>query len=322
MHYFLLKNMIYLFIGEKYFRQKLIATWKNSFAQKFDENNIIHIHNVFDYEISFFYQNLLSNGLFSTKNLCIIDDFPFSSDENTQAKVSEIQNQFLSLLPHINTENILVFNNEKIDKRSKIYKELLKYAEVKDFTIDSPEQLQEKLQEIYKEKISIPVIKKLIELKWLHFSQIVWEIDKILITQWEVTLESMNHISKDVEENIFDILNDILNNQFPQWLKKLQELSDTLDNPYFLYNSFASNLRTSAYILKLQSLKKSSSDIKQMLDLWNKGFLATKTYKISSAKCITLYQNIAKIDAKMKTGNMLGSEKDDMLYELQKALFI
>jgi len=43
--------MIYLFVGEKYFRKKLIDTWKKSFAEKFSENNIIHVQNPLQHDI-------------------------------------------------------------------------------------------------------------------------------------------------------------------------------------------------------------------------------------------------------------------------------
>jgi len=67
---------------------------------------------------------LLSNGLFSTKNLFIIDDFPFSSDDENPQNILKMQEYFLDIFPRVNTENIVVFNNLKADKRSKLYKKI------------------------------------------------------------------------------------------------------------------------------------------------------------------------------------------------------
>jgi DNA polymerase III delta subunit len=70
--------MIYLFFGEKHFRDRSINSWKGAFKEKYNELNIFHIKNYLDYDFSFYAQNFLSNSFFSDKNLFIIDDFPFS----------------------------------------------------------------------------------------------------------------------------------------------------------------------------------------------------------------------------------------------------
>lgn len=316
------KSMIYLFVWEKYFRKKLLSTWKQSFAMKFDENNIIHISNVFDYDLWFFEQNLLSTGLFSSKNLCIIDDFPFSSEEDGNDQIKKIQAFFLEILPKINPENIIVFNQEKVDKRSKLYKEIQKSGEIKDFTIASEDDLLKKLQEVYRENASISIFKKMIQLKGINFSNIANELDKILITKEIVEEKDLVCISQDIDENIFEIINLYLGNQKKLSLLKLRELSQSLDNPYFLYNSLASNLRVYFYIFKLKKLGKSVSEIKEILDLGNRAFLIGKEYKISFEDFSKMYEKISSLDGKMKGGKLIGNQNQDMLYEIERSLVV
>ena len=234
--------MIYLFVWENYFRKKLIKTWKTSFASKFSEHNIIHISNVFDYELAFFEQNLLSSWFFSEKNLFIIDDFPFWSDEEKSENSQKLQEYFLNILPKINSENIIVFNNTKADKRSKLYKEISKIWEIKDFSINDEKELFTKIKEVYNWKIETNAINEIIRLKWLNFSNITNELDKILITKEIITLPDLELITKDSEESIFEIINDLLNNETKKAILKLRELDSFLDNPYFLYNSSLHNL--------------------------------------------------------------------------------
>lgn len=312
--------MIYLFVWENYFRKKLVKTWKTSFASKFSLHNIIHITNVFDYELSFFEQNLLSSWFFSEKNLFIIDDFPFGSDEENSEKSSKIQEYFLNILPKINPENIVVFNNQKADKRSKLYKEIAKVWEIKDFTISDEKELFAKIKEVYKDQISQNAIYKIIELKWLNFANITNELEKIFITKDFIDVKDLELLTKDSEESIFEIINDLLNCETKTAILKLRELASFLDNPYFLYNSLASNLRVYFYIFKLKISWKSSNEIKEILDLWNRSFLVDKSYKIDKKKFLEIYQKIASLDAKMKTWKMIWSENEDMIYEIERVL--
>ncbi len=314
--------MIYLFVGEKYFRKKLIDTWKKSFAEKFDENNIIHIQNALQYERWFFEQNLLSNGLFSSKNLFIIDDFPFSSDEENTENILKMQEYFLEIFPRVNQENIIVFNNWKADKRAKLYKKIKELWEIKDFVIEDMQDLKQKLEQIYKNRVSSACIDKMIMLKWLQFSNITWELDKLLIVKDFVDVEDIQNISQDIEENIFEIINLLLSSEIKKSILKLRELASQIDNPYLLYNSFLSNLRVYFYIFKLQQLKKTNTEIKDILDLGNRAFLIGKSYKMKQETFFTLYQNLIQIDAKMKTGKMFGSDSDDMMYEIERSLII
>lgn len=313
--------MIYLFLWENYFRKKLITSWKNAFKQKFSEHNIVHISNIFEHELSFFEQNLLSSGFFSEKNLFIIDNFPFSSDDENSENISKIQEYFLNILPKINSENIVVFNNEKADKRWKIYKEILKNWEIKDFTIRDENDLIKKIQDVYQSKISQTAIAKIIALKWLNFSSISNELDKIFIMKDFIDNSDLDFITKDIEESIFDIINDILANETKKALLKLRDLAEFIDNPYFLYNSLASNLRIYFYIFKMKQLSHSNIHVKELLDLWNRAFLVDKNYKIDTNKFFQIYEKIANIDSKMKTWKLLGSENSDMMYEIERSFF-
>lgn len=311
--------MIYLFVWENYFRKKLLSTWKASFALKFSEHNIIHVSNVFSQDLWFYEQNLLSSWFFSEKNLFIIDDFPFWNDEDSNSDSKKFQEFFLNILPKINSENIVVFNNEKVDKRSKLYKEIVKLWEIKDFSINDEDELFSKINEVYSWKISQNAIQKIINLKWNNFSNISWELDKILIWKDFIEVEDLAFISKDIEENIFEIINDLLNNETSKAILKLRELAWFLDNPYLLYNSLASNLRVYFYIFKLKLIWKSSSEVKEILDLWKRSFLVDKNYKIDKNKFLEMYWKIASIDWKMKSWKLIWNDNEDFMYEIERS---
>lgn len=312
--------MIYLFFWENYFRKKLINSWKKAFKEKYNEHNIIHISNVFDYDLYFYEQNLLSNSFFSDKNFFIIDDFPFENDDELILDSKKIQEYFINILPKIPKENIVVFNNEKIDKRSKLYKEISKIWEIRDFSIGDEKDLFQKLKDIYKDKVSVSALQKIIELKWLNFWNIVNELDKIFITKDFIDIADLELITKDIEESIFEIINDVLSDDIKNAILKLRNLRDFLDNPYLLYNSLASNFRIYFYIFKLKLLWKSNTEIKSILNLWNRAFLVDKNYKLDKNKFIKMYEKIAWVDWRLKTWKLLWNENIEIIYEIERCL--
>lgn len=311
--------MIYLFHGEKYFRNSLLQTWKNAFSNKYSELNIFEIKNYKEYDINFFHQTLFSNGFFSEKSFVIIEEFPFEVGESDY-ETNILQEYFLEQLEKVSAEHTVVFSNTRVDKRSKLYKHIWKIWEYKSFTIETPEDLLEKLQQLYGSVAPVSVFKKFIELKWISFDSIQSEIEKILITQSQISLADLEWISKDVEESIFEIINDILMQDISGAIKKIRLLNRDLDNSYLLYNSLVANLRIYFYIYLLRSKKLSSTEIKKTLPFGNRSFLVDKNYAISGKKFFSFYEKIIWLDVKMKQGKLLWSESDEMMFEIEKSL--
>lgn len=311
--------MIYLFFWEKHFRDKLLNTWKKAFSEKYGELNIFHVKNYSDYDFAFYSQNFLWSNFFASKTFFIIDDFPFSiweKDEN----ILKYQEFFTNILEKIDKENIVVFNNVNVDKRSKIFKKIYEIWEIKDFLIKDRDDLKEKIKEVYGEFLTIWAINKLIELKWEDFLAIENEIEKLLLTKTLIDVKDLENISSNIDENIFEIINDILNLETKNAIWKLRKMSENLDNPFLLYNMILSNLRLYFYIFSLKNLWVSKEKIVEKLALWNRWFLVWKSYKINFQKFIKMYEKLAKIDEKLKTWKLIWSDNRDFMYEMEKSL--
>lgn len=314
--------MILLFVWENYFRKKTLLSWKNIFTQKYSEFNIFHIQNYRDYDLNFYAQNLLSSGFFSNKNLFIIDDFPGLWSSETDSETEKYTEFFLNNLPNISDDNTVIFNSQKVDKRSKLYKLISSTWEIKDFEIVDAQSLKNKLSSIYEDKVSPSVLDKMIDLKWVNFENIKNELDKILITNHKVSLTDLDDISKDLEENIFEIMNLILNNQIKQAIQSLRDLQRFLDNHYLLYNSLVANFRFYFYVFSLQKLWVSNTQIKNQLDVGKRAFLIDKTYKMRKSQLILIYEKLCQLDEKMKLWKLIGNGSDDFMFELEKCFFV
>lgn len=315
--------MIYLFIWEKYFRDLNIKALKYAFAQKYSELNIIHIKNPLSYEKTFFIQNLESSWLFADKTFVIIDDFElfFKKDIEESSEKEDLSNFFWNIFDKLSTHITLILNCNSFDKRSVIYKKISKIWEIKDFEIKDKIDLKNKLVFIYKDKIDTNIIDYLISLKWENFSTIKNEIDKNLLTKDKLTKNDFIDISKDIEENIFEIINCILSDNISKTIELIRKNFLVLENEYFFINRLLSNLRTYFYIFLLKQKKESNNQIKENLELWNKSFILNQKFNISQQKFLKIYHKLSIIDQNIKTWKTIWSNRKDLLYEIEKSFF-
>jgi len=293
------------------------------FAQKHSEFNIFHINDPISYWPDFFYQNLIGNGLFSEKKLIILDNFPFLPWPKEDTEVYKtIEKVFLELLPSISQDTTFVFNNEKADKRSALYKLITTHGEIKDYSIVGEDALRAKLLSEYSNKLSSAALSRLIALKGPHFGLVQQELDKLFLTRSFVDIVDLEHIAPELEENIFSIIDDILALNIYQSIHSIRETFQLFDNAYSFYNMLMAQLRVYFYIFLLQYQSISSSEITQLMNLWKRSFLIGRKTKISKEAFFVLYQNLASLDAKMKQWKLLGNEWEDFLYEIEKMLLI
>jgi DNA polymerase III delta subunit len=88
-----------------------------------------------------------------------------------------------------------------------------------------------------------------------------------LITKAKInSYDIKEFIAPELEESIFQVIDDILNKNIVGSLSKIKTiLNDT--NIYAFYNNLLANLRTSVYISKLKNLKTPTFEISNALNL-------------------------------------------------------
>jgi hypothetical protein len=72
--------------------------------------------------------------------------------------------------------------------------------------------------------------------------------------------------------------------------------------------------------MKLKNEWRNSFEISQVLSLWNRSFLVNKNYAISYKQLSNLFVKLVDLDKKMKSGNMIWSEDNDFLFEIENVL--
>lgn len=306
--------MIYFFTwNSSLLIKQQIKAWKDKFIKTFWEFNLIHIKSLEEHDNNFLSENISSSSFLSEKKLIIID-----LDNDISEEKQDFLMKILLLIPD---SNIVLLNYINPDKRTKFYKFLIKtVGEIKEFNINDDFSLSKVISDKYNKSISNQAIQTLISYKSKNIEKIFSEIDKLLINyEYIEQAHIIENIYPELEESIFQVIDDILNNNITSTIKKIDIILENT-NIYAFYNNLLANLRTSVFILKLKNNKTSTNEIWSLLNLWNRAFLVNKNYKLSFKKAEDLYINLINIDKKMKSWFLLWTTDNEFKYELEKVL--
>lgn len=304
--------MIYLFTWNSSFLiDDAVKKWKNQFIEKYGDFNLLQIKELNENILETLHQNMLSEWFMWEKKLIIIE---LNSELN-----EEIQDFLLKNIRVVPENNMILFSYYNPDKRTKLYKDLQDLSQVKEFNSENEQDVEKIVSTRYK-NITDDALRLLIKYKANNTQKIVSEIEKLSIIYPQIDISHIkNIIIPELEENIFLIIDDILNKNILEALKKIDIILNQV-NIYAFYNNLIANLRTSVFIMKLKKENKSQAEITNILWLWNKAFLINKKYNISFEKLEKLYIDLVKLDKKMKSWKLLWTEEDDFRFELEKCI--
>lgn len=289
-----------------------IKKWKSQFIEKYSDFNLTHIKDSENIDLNILKENILSESFFWEKKLIIID-----ISANLK---EEIEESILNILEKKWENNIVIFNFSNPDKRKKFWKNLVKISEIKEFNSNDETDTKRIINSKFYWKIDNEALDLLIKYKSNNLQKIFLELEKLFIIKDFIEKTDIEeNIVPELEESIFQVIDLLLNKQKIESISKIKIILNET-NIFAFYNNLLSNLRTNLYILKLKNSKKQTDEIWKILDLWNRGFLANKSYKISFSELKNFYINLVNIDKNMKTGKLVNSEEDDIFFEIEKCI--
>lgn len=305
--------MIYFFTwNSEFLLREAVLKWKNQFISKYGDFNFAHIKEPENMTKDFLALNMLSSAFMWDTKFVIIE----LENDNLDEELSEF---FVKNLQKIPENNIVLFAFTNPDKRSKLYKELEKIWEIKRFDLEH-NKIFSVINSKYNWKIWISAISLLLRYKANNLNKIIQEIEKLSILYPFIDeKEVRENIIPELEESIFQVIDDILNLRIVDSINKINIIINEV-KIYGFYNNLLSNLRVNLFVAKLKKDGISANEIKKILNLWNRAFLADKNYRISYEKLQNLFTKLVNIDKKMKTWNIIWSEDLDFLFEIQRVL--
>ncbi len=314
--------MIYLFTwNSDYLVREKTLSWKKLFIEKNWDFNLVHFKNLIEVDNNLLLENILAEWFMWEKKLIIIDDFPLNSTARKNSKLSIKQDFLESIIEQIPNNNIVIFSSSNPDKRAKFYKTLKNQAtKIEEFNAQWESDIAHIIQNKFWDKIDFWATNLLIKYKWWNLEKSLSEIEKLLITREKITSSDIKkHIKPELEESIFQIIDDILNLNSSWALEKINNLLDDT-NIYGFFNNLLANLRTSVYISKLRHIWNAWPEISSHLQLGNRSFLVNKSYKIKHSSLEKFYISLVNLDKKMKSGKLLWTTEDDFRFEIEKVI--
>jgi len=307
--------MIYFFTWDNdYEISEAVKSWKHKFVEKYWDFNLFHIKDISWYAHSELSDILFSMSFMSDKKLIIIEGFPNSDNK-------DFDDFFLDNVEKIPSETICLFSSFLPDKRSKIYKKLIKCSDkVSEFKEKSDFEVFSFIEKKFSWKIEKDAINLLISYKKWNLSKMVNELEKLTILYDSVSASIIReHVIEDLDDSIFDFIGELMSCNYKSSIDKMRSIL-WQTNIYAFYSALVTNLSNTYFIEMYKNLWKDKAFIVSELNLWKKWFLVDKRHKIKFTSLEKLYLDILSIDEKMKTWALLDSWDSYIIYELEKSI--
>lgn len=211
--------------------------------------------------------------------------------------------------------SVLVFiaPYDKLDKRKKVTKALLKHAEVIDVTTPSEKDTAEYLRRYCKEKdytMSRESFERLLQLTDRNLSKAKNELEKLMVYHIEdkaITLESINKlVSKSLEQNIFELNEKVLKKNVKQSIELYQDLLNQKEDPIKILALMISQFRLLLQVKILRRKGYQQADIAGILKVHPyRVKLALQTEKLFKQEVLSqAHRFLITADFEIKSGKV------------------
>jgi DNA polymerase-3 subunit delta len=319
-----MKNL-YLFLGEEtYLLHQKVDFWKKSFNSKHGEYNLSVIDGLKQSANSII-SECETMPFLGEKRLVIIENLPPSMGSKIDDKKVASLLRFLEDIPET---SVIVFVNPKPDKRTKLYKKLLKIAEVDNFKLIQKDVLTKwVLQEIKQRggKILPTATQHLIEKTGNNLWALHNEIDKLIAYAGEKSISEndIDHLVTPVYDvNVFKLTDYIGSKKTKLAIDMLDKLMESGNSSIQIFNMIIRQFRIFLQIEEMQN--KPSAEIATSLKLHP--FVVQNSLKqvrsFKKSELVKAYKELLEIDKKLKTSVIKISVNNENMFMLELEKFI
>lgn len=301
--------MIYIFIGtEEYLIKKEIETI-------IKENNIDPINKIeYDLEttpIKSITEDAQTISMFGEKKLIQINNsyiFTGTTKKNTLEQNLQYLEEYME---HKNPDTILVFiaNNQKLDERKKIVKNIRKHAIVKDF--NQTNNLSSLIKNMFEDyQISYNTINLLIERVGNDLFRLNNEVEKIKTYKGEdiniTDQDIINLTHQNIDLDIFNLIDHIINKNKSEALKIYTEMLKMNEEPIKIIIMLANQFRLMYQSKELYRKGHTESDTASILNVhpYRVKLAVNKARDYPSDLLLKFLNELANIDYQIKNGTL------------------
>lgn len=297
-------NKIYLLYGdEKYF----IDQYLNDLLSKNKDYDLVE-YDALDTKIDDVIDDLNTVSLFSTNKLVICRNCYFLTGVK-----SDIEHNIDKLIDYIkeDSDNILVLtvNEDSIDKRKKIVKELEKSSTIKIFNKLKENELNNfviKYCDNNGYKIENDALKLFLELVNDNLYIITNELDKMFLYKDKNKIikkeDVVSGTSKVINSNIFDLIDAIVKRNIDRALSLYDDLLLLNEEEIKLIIILANQFRLIYQVKEMFRSGYSELDISKILGVHPYRIKLAKDVDVNSKECLEFIKKLSELDKNIKTG--------------------
>lgn len=293
--------MTYLLIGE----DLLI----NNEIKKIIKENNINNESISTYDLEI---DALKNALIDINTISLFESTKCIICKNL-TNVTDLSD--LKEYLKVNTSNILIFIMKTPKDNKEIYNLIKNKIDLSK--IDINKYIENELKDY---KINSSSINLLINNCNNNFNRITNEINKLKMYKYEEKVISNDDINllvkKDLQNNIFDLINYINKKDKKNAYKVYNELIQNNEIPIKILVTLANNYRL-IYQVKILSEEKSDNEIMDILSIKNEKrlfVLKKQSYNFTTNRLIYIIKQLASTDLSIKSGKMVDKQAMDLFF--------
>lgn len=314
---------VYLVLGtESYLQEQVRSAFMSSLHVDTDDLNFAHF-DLEDESVDELLDEAESMPFFGDYRL-VFGEHPFflTAEKKSSAPEHNIE-RLLAYLQDPAETTILVFfaDYEKLDERKKVTKFLKKYSELIDTQPMSEAQVRRFLQQTIENdgiKMDRKAFELFVRLTNMNLSKAMNEWRKLSLFASEskhlTLIDVQNLIPKSLEDNIFDLTNDVLNGKTTEALQLYQDLHTQGEETIKINAILISQIRLYLQTALLIRLGYQQGKIAQTLKVhpYRVKLAMQEVRKINMETLVSLYDELIENDYRIKTGQM----DKEFLFEL------
>lgn len=307
--------MIFFLYGEDSYRSKEKLTDIIEGYKKVHKSglNLVYV-NAKENGFDDFYNNFKINSMFAEKKLIILKNV-FGA--------TKFQEAFLENIKSLEEKKdiVVVFEEEKVDQRTKLFKALQKNVKCQEFVCLQPANLKKWIVqefEKYKIKISFDALDLLATCVKNDLWRLSCEINKLANYKKDGTVEKKDvelQVRSGIENDIFKTIEAMASKDKKQALYLFHKHLENGDNALYLLSMITYQFRNLIILKELSDKKVPYSMIAKKSGLHP--FVVQKTFAMASSFSMPelkkIYQKIFQTDAEIKTGQIEPEMSLDLL---------
>ena len=212
---------------------------------------------------------------------------------------------------HVNNIDMIIYENGKLDARTKLFKTLKKFGDIKESKVPEPKVLQKWISQTLKKdeiKIDTKLCEQILNKVGSDQQTLSTELDKLVLlakseNRSEIIVEDLEILTENKDVIIFELLDALTRRDKKNALKIFEDLYNNDNDFPFISSMLAKQLKL---LYWMKSREVSEEDMKSIFKIhpYTLGGIKRSVHKFELSFIKLLFAKITNLDFKVKQGKI------------------